>query len=172
MKRRYANGAAQPFLNGADTAITLCREQAAMALIPRRRVVWSFAPRGWCAAARGYFDARGSCRASAEASDVTVTPDQKPPGGPGAERPPGVENAGPDAPESHAEAPTPNPRPTAKEARAARLAAELRANLKRRKAPQRRRSPVDAAVAAPERPDDAAKMPPGTAAPVSTCKDH
>ena len=54
-------------------------------------------------------------------------------------------------------------RPTAKEARAARLAGELRANLKRRKASQRERGA--AATAAPgkggmDSTEDAAKMPP------------
>ncbi len=103
---------------------------------------------------------------------MTVTSDQKPAGQPGAEPQPAAENTGVEPPAGEAGAPAPRARPTAKDARAARLAAELRANLKRRKAPQRRSPPVDAAANAPERPEDAAKMPPGAAAPVSTCKDH
>jgi len=39
MKRRN-DGTAQPFLNGADTAITLSPGQAAMAMIPCTAKVW------------------------------------------------------------------------------------------------------------------------------------
>jgi hypothetical protein len=54
----------------------------------------------------------------------------------------------------------PAPRPAAKAARAARLATELRANLKRRKASQREREAAASGHGGMGSTEDAAKMPP------------